>query len=247
MISIITPSFNSENTIGRTIESVLSQSFKDFELLIIDAKSSDTTVKIAECYNDSRIKIFSESDNGLYDAMNKGIKKAKGNIIGILNSDDFFSSSTILEVINNEFQNKKVECVYGDIMFCEQYNECKIIRYWKTRTYNTGDFLLGWHPPHPSFYVLKKCYENFGLYDTEIGISADFELMLRFIEINKISISYIQEYIVTMRYGGKSTGSIKYILQGFSSIKKSFNKHNIDISTSYFLKRYFNKILQLIK
>ena len=203
-ITVITPTFNSANTILANLVSVKNQKYKNLEHIIIDNKSDDGTLNLIKKQNDNRIKIVSEQDNGIYDAINKGIKLAKGEIISILHSDDkYYNNHTLLNIINN-FKDRNIDIIYGDLLYTKKNNLNKIIRYWKSTNYIQGMFFKGWSPPHPSFFVKKKIYQKFGLYSTKIGNPADIELMYRFLELKKVNNKYINKILIKMRYGGQS-------------------------------------------
>ena len=212
-VSIITVVYNNKDTIKNAIESVLNQTYKNIEYIIVDGASTDGTVEIIKSYGDSIDKFISEKDNGIYDAMNKGIRLASGDIIGILNSDDFYANNNIIEKVVKEFEDKKVDSVYGDLVYVNAKDTNKIVRYWKSKPYKKGLFKKGWHPAHPTFFVKKKIYEKYGLFNLDFKIAADYELMLRFLEKHQISNSYIPEIIVKMRLGGESNQSIKNIIK----------------------------------
>lgn len=203
-ISIITVCLNSEATIESAIRSVIQQEYTDIEYIVIDGKSTDKTMDIIEKYKDKIFKIISEKDEGMYFAINKGIKLATGEVIGILNSDDFFSNNTVISKIVQTFLLKKTDAVYGDLQYVSRDDEAKIIRNWRSKPYNSGLFLRGWMPPHPTFFLKRYCYEKYGLYNNLFSISADYELMLRMLCKNKISSHYIPEVLVKMRTGGIS-------------------------------------------
>lgn len=246
-VSIITGTFNSQSTIVSCIESVNNQSFSNIEHIIIDGQSSDITVDKIKSTPNRVSKIVSEPDNGIYDAMNKGIRLAKGDIIGILNSDDFYASDSIIETIAAIFQDTGCDSVYGNLDFVLQNDTSKIIRHWESSPFIPGSFSKGWHPPHPTFFVKKEIYSKYGLFDVSLDVSADFELMLRFMERHKISTYFLNETIVKMRYGGESTGSISKIIKGNQNILKAFKKNNIKVSPFYTINRLISKAIQFIR
>ncbi|MFZ4799545.1 MAG: glycosyltransferase family 2 protein [Bacteroidia bacterium] len=206
-ISVITVVFNSVNTIEQTIQSVLAQSYKNIEYIIIDAKSTDGTLKIIEKYKEKISIIISENDNGYYDGLNKGILLATGEIIGTLNADDRFASNNIIEKIVQEFTNNSgLESVIGDIAFANNSN--KISRYYSSKNFKPSQFKWGIMPPHPSFYCKKVVFNKLGLYNPNFKLAGDFELLLRYLWKNKITFKYVPLLMVYMQKGGKSTGSI---------------------------------------
>ena len=203
-ISIITPSYNSGNTIKSSLESIPHQTYKNVEHILIDGGSKDDTIGIAHTCS-PLTRIVSEPDQGIYDAMNKGIKLANGDIIGILNSDDVYTSQDVIQIVMDRFKNHKVDAVYGDLNYINQNN--KIIRKWRSGEYGRDSFLQGWMPPHPTFFIRKEYYDRYGLYNTDFSISADYELMLRMLYRYKLNCDYIPEVLVSMRTGGHSNSS----------------------------------------
>lgn len=247
-ISIITATFNSGKTLRDTIESVLSQTYEDIEYILVDGLSKDNTLDIIREYEPrfhGRMKYISERDNGLYDAMNKGINLATGDIIGILNSDDFYADNDVLDAIVKGLNN--VDAVYGDLDFVQNSDTTKIVRKWNGSQYHCGAFLKGWHPAHPTFYVRKSFYDKFGGFDTSFDVSADFELMLRFIEGGKLATRYVPKVFVKMRIGGESTGSIKKIIEGNKNVLRAFRKNGFDVPHFYLFRRLAPKVINQIR
>ncbi|MFH1005653.1 MAG: glycosyltransferase family 2 protein [Bacteroidota bacterium] len=203
-VSIITVCLNNKETIETTICSVLNQIYSDIEYIIIDGQSTDGTMKIIEKYKSRISKIVSEKDEGMYFAINKGISLATGEVVGILNADDFFFNEEVISKIVNELEKKKTDSVYGNLQYVYRNNPKKIFRNWKSLPFDLKLFFRGWMPPHPTFFVKRKCYERFGNFNTSLSISADYELMLRFLYKYRISTSYIPEVLVKMRTGGLS-------------------------------------------
>ncbi|MBI4945708.1 MAG: glycosyltransferase [Bacteroidetes bacterium] len=208
-ISIITVCFNSADTIETTLQSVLNQDYGDIEYILVDGKSSDNTLSIIEKYKSRIAKIISEKDDGIYFAINKGISTATGDVVGILHADDFYADEKIISRVVKELSEKKTDSIYGDLQYVSRENPQKIIRNWRSGAYYPKLFLKGWMPPHPTFFVKRKCYEQFGAFNTLFSFSADYELMLRFLYKHKISTSYIPEVLVKMRTGGKSNVTFK--------------------------------------
>lgn len=206
-VSIITVVYNSVDTIEKTIQSVLAQSHKNIEYIIIDAQSNDGTLAIIKKFEPQIQVILSEPDSGFYEGLNKGITLATGNIIGCLNADDRFVDSEIITNIVNTFtQNIDTDCIIGDIAFANEKN--KISRYYSGKKFNPSLLKWGVMPPHPSFYCKKELFNKLGLYNTTFKIAGDFELILRYLWKNKINYLYIPLLMVYMRKGGKSTSSI---------------------------------------
>ena len=208
-ISIITVSYNSADTIEETILSVLNQSYDNLEYIIVDGQSTDGTLPILKKYESKLAKIVSEPDKGLYDALNKGIDLASGDIIGFLHSDDFYVHNDVIKHYAQTFSEKKTDAVYSDLYYVDKDDPDKIIRKWKSGKYKANSFLNGWMPPHPTFFVRKEIYQRLGKFNTDFRTAADYELMLRFIYRYGISIAYLQEFTVKMRIGGKSNLSVE--------------------------------------
>lgn len=204
-ITIITISCNSELTITKSIQSVLSQN-NNCEYIIIDGNSIDKTVMIINRYETYIQKYISEKDNGIYDAMNKGLNLATGDVIGFLNSDDYYMGSDVLDAVLHIFENADFDSCYSDLVYVDQ--GYKPVRYWKSGQYSLSKFYWGWMPPHPTFFVKKKIFERYGGFDTDFGTAADYELMLRFLLKYRISCTYIPQVLVCMRTGGASNASI---------------------------------------
>jgi glycosyltransferase involved in cell wall biosynthesis len=243
-VSIITACYNSSGTIEDTIKSVLSQNYPDIEYIVIDGNSQDSTHKILAKYKDKIAQSISESDNGVYDAMNKGIKLTTGHIVGFLNSDDFYASNTIVSQVVTSIRQNDYEAVYGDLIYVDQSDTSKVVRYWQAGKYTKGAFRTGWVIPHPTFFCRKELFDKFGYFSDKFQIAADFELMLRFIEKHQISVGYIPQVLVKMRRGGKAN-ALRGMIQGNLEIIKSFRMNNLNISPLFFIYKPITKIRQL--
>ncbi len=208
-ISIITVSYNSVKTIEDTIKSVLFQTYPDIEYIIIDGGSIDGTVKIINKYRDRIAKFVSESDKGLFDALNKGIKAATGGIVGVLHSDDLYADEKTIETVAGAMMKENADVCWGDVIYVDRDDTKKIIRYWKSSPYKKGKFKRGWMPPHPVFFAKRKLFEKYGYYKLEMRMAADYELMLRFIEIGGAKSCYLPRILMKMRTGGVSDRSFK--------------------------------------
>lgn len=191
-----------------TLDSVRDQSYPEIEHILIDGASTDDSIKISETYP-HLAKVVSEPDQGTYFAMNKGILLAEGEIVGILNADDFYIHPKVLQHVMSQFENRKLGALYGDLNYVDQKDTRKVIRKWRSGPYNRELFLKGWMPPHPAFFIRKAHYLKYGLYDTDLPISADYELMLRMLYRYEVSCEYLPEVLVAMRVGGKSNNSFK--------------------------------------
>ena len=207
-ISIITVCFNSESTIQDTIRSVSEQSYKNIEYIIIDGKSTDNTLSKIDSYRDKIKHIVSEPDNGIYDAMNKGMRLASGDIIGILNADDYYAYNGVLADVVKTFEDSPVDTCYGDLFYVNASDTQKIVRYWKSGDFYPNNFYHGWMPPHPTFFVRRSIYEKYGLFNLNLGSAADYEIMLRFLLKYNVNAKYIPKTLVHMRAGGVSNASL---------------------------------------
>lgn len=207
-LSIITTVLNSAATIRDCIESVSNQS-QAVEHIIIDGGSTDGTFEIIEGYRPGIAKVVSEQDRGIYDGMNKGLRLATGDIVGLLNADDLYAGSDILTRVAKVFNEKHVDSCYGDLVYVHPLNTEKVIRYWGSGSYDVRQFYWGWMPPHPTFFVRRSVYEKYGLFNLDLGSAADYELMLRFLVKHGITTAYIPEILVRMRSGGISNISLK--------------------------------------
>ncbi|TAL63220.1 MAG: glycosyltransferase [Bacteroidetes bacterium] len=207
-ISIITVCYNSEATLEATICSVIEQDHADIEFIVVDGESTDKTTSIIEKYKKKITRHISEKDDGMYFAVNKGISLATGDAVGILNSDDVYADNRVISRVVKEFQLTKTDCIYGDLQYISRDKPEKVIRRWKSKSYHPTLFLKGWMPPHPTFFVKRSCYHEFGNFNTSFSISADYELMLRFLYKHKATASYIDKVLVKMRTGGISNVSL---------------------------------------
>lgn len=244
--SIITVVYNNVSTIDFAINSVLSQDYPNFEYVIIDGQSDDGTVEKIKPYQDRIAQFISEPDQGIYDAMNKGLKLATGDVIGILNSDDFFADNTILTQVAQAFQNPSVDLVFGDIVFVQPENLNKITRYYSSANFHPDKFAWGWMPAHPSCFLRRKIYEKYGYFKTDYQIAADYELLTRFMAKYKIIYQYLPMVFVKMRTGGVSSRNLKsnWILN--QEIVRACRENGIQTNMAKVMLKYFTKIFQLL-
>lgn len=249
-ISVITATWNSGKTVQGTIDSVLRQSYGDVEHIIKDGGSKDDTVEIIkrnEPRYEGRLKWVSERDCGIYDAMNKGIELASGDIIGILNSDDFYTSEDVLARVAAEFDaDPELEALYGDIHFVKDEDLTRCTRYYSSKSFRPWKLRFGFMPAHPSFYVRREVYEKYGLYDLQFRTSSDFEMMVRLFAKNKIKTKYIPMDFVTMREGGASTADMEAKKNVNNDIVASLKKHGIFTCGAFRYVRYVVKGIELI-
>ena len=248
-ISIITVCFNSEQTISDTISSVLNQQYNDYEYIVVDGGSKDNTVNILKKYEpkfNGKMRWISEKDNGLYDAMNKGIKMADGDIVGIINSDDFYHRNDVFTLIDREFNTKEVDAVYGDVRFVHPDNLDKTVRYYSSRIFRPALFRFGFMPAHPTFFTYKKYFDAFGYYKMGYKIAADFELLVRFLYIHKLKTGYLRQDILKMRTGGVSTQGVKSTILPNKEIIRACKDNGLWTCSVILYLRYFIKIFEKV-
>lgn len=248
-ISIVTATFNSGKTIRDTLESVLSQTYQDIEYIIKDGGSKDNTLDIIKEYEPlfgERLKVKSGADTGIYDAMNQGIDMSSGEIIGILNSDDFFTSKGVIQRVVDAFCTKEVDAVYGDIHFVKDNNLKKCTRYFSSRYFRPWMLRFGFMPAHPSFYCKKSIYDKYGLYDLQYKTSSDFEMMVRLLWDAKIKVKYLKMDFVTMREGGESTAGFASKKKVNHDIAQSLKAHGIYTNQLFQGVRYAWKLCELL-
>jgi len=243
-VSIVTVCLNSAETIENTINSVLCQDYRDIEYIVVDGGSTDGTLDIINRYKNNIARIVSESDSGIYDAMNKGIKSSTADIIAILNSDDVYTDQTIVGEIVEFIQGNSLDAAYGDLVYIGRNSADHIKRFWKAGKYKKGAFSYGWVLPHPTFFCRKNIFERFGYFNDKLQVAADFELLLRFVEKHQIKIGYLPKVIVKMRKGGRAN-VLRGIIRGNLEIIRSFRRNSVHLSPWFFLYRPIAKILQL--
>ncbi|MEW6107760.1 MAG: glycosyltransferase family 2 protein [Nitrospirota bacterium] len=266
--SIITAVFNNSSFIEFCLRSVMSQTYPHIEHIIIDGGSTDGTLDIILRFTSSSSRIgaydslyadhpitdhlsrvprlISEPDNGIYDALNKGIRMATGEIIGFLHADDLYADESVIEKVSEVMSQSNRESCYGDLIYVNKNNTEKIIRHWRSCPYQQGLFQKGWMPPHPTFFVKRRVYEKYGLFNTDFRIAADYELMLRFLGKHRISTFYIPEVLIKMRVGGASNRSIPNLIRKSSEDYRAIRMHGIGRFPTLFRKN-LSKIPQFFK
>lgn len=245
-LSLITPSYNSAKTIARTIDSVIAQNYSDLEYIIIDGASTDDTLKIIGSYQEKiNIKLVSEHDNGIYDAMNKGIGMTTGDIIGILNSDDLFNNNKVLKTVSEAFTDSEIDAVYGDIKYFAG-DASKTTRYWRAGEYREDKLNNGWVIPHPALFLRRLVYEKVGLFNIDFKIAGDYEFILRILKIYKIRVKYIPEVFVRMYDGGASGSSLKQRIIGWKELKNAWLVNHLKVPNLFIIRRLLFKIVQFI-
>jgi glycosyltransferase involved in cell wall biosynthesis len=245
-VSIITVSYNNFKTVSDTIRSVLNQTYPDIEYIIIDGSSTDGTAELINSYGNRISKFISEPDNGIYDAINKGIRLATGSIVGVLNSDDFFHDNFVIDKIAGTFKMHEIDAVFGDAQFVDPDNISRIVRNYTSKHFNPGKFKYGFMPAHPSFYVKRELFEKLGYYKVDYKIAADFELLIRFLYINKIKYMYLEMPFLFMRTGGISNKSIrsKYILN--KEILRACKENGLQTNYLFVYSKYFTKMFEYL-
>jgi len=236
-ISIITVAFDSELYIASALRSVDQQSWRNFEHLVVDGASRDGTLCVVHANTRPWRHVLSEPDDGIYDAMNKGIRLTTGDIIGFINSDDFYASSTVLDTVAAVFQDPEIQACWGDLCYVKQHEPSKIVRYWRSSGFVPGAFARGWCPPHPTFFVRREVLKRFGSFNLNFPIAADMELMARLIEVHRIRAVYIPKVLVHMRMGGTTNRSFRNIWQQNLEIWAALKLHRLSPSLPSFVGR----------
>lgn len=242
-ISIITATYNSAATIRDTLLCIANQQYPFIEHIVVDGASSDTTLNIVKQFPHVA-KTVCEKDNGIYDAMNKGVQLATGDIVGILNSDDFYTGPTILSKVAAAFENPQVEAVYGDLQYVKSDNVQLITRTWKAGNYKKKNLYYGWMPPHPTFFVRRHIYEKCGVFNTTLRSAADYELMLRVLLKYDTRIQYIPEVLVKMRAGGMSNASVKNRLRANKEDVMAWKLNNLQ---PYFFTTWLKPLRKILQ
>lgn len=244
-VSIITVTFNSAATLQDTLESVKTQDHPNIEHILVDGASKDGTVSIIKSYPHVA-KYVSEKDKGLYDAINKGILMSTGDVIGILNSDDFFPHKKVISNMVNIFNQQQVDAVYGDIAFVRPDNLHRVVRHYSSKKFHPRKFAYGYMPAHPSFYVKREFYEQYGLYKLDYKIAADYELLMRFMHSNKLKYAYNPEVMVYMRTGGVSNKNIlsRYVLN--KEIIRACKENGVNTNMFIISLKYFSKVFEYV-
>jgi glycosyltransferase involved in cell wall biosynthesis len=248
-ISIITPTYNSENTISDTLDSIFSQEYKNIEHIIIDGLSSDSTLSIIREYQEeNNIRLISEKDSGIYDAMNKGVSLSSGDVVGILNSDDMYYSKDVLNRVADVFKSDdSIDAVYGDLVYVDRDNASKVVRTWKSGTYSECKLNWGWTIPHPSLFIRKRVYNSLDhIFNTKLSLAADYELILRLLKLEKIKVEYIDRVLVKMREGGSSASSLSSRINGWKELRLSWRINRLRIPFLFIIRRLLIKIKQFI-
>lgn len=243
-LSIVTPVYN-DPRISTALDSILCQQYEDdLELIVIDGGSGVTTLDVLERYRDLISILVSEPDKGIYDAMNKGIRLATGDVVGILNADDRYYDPVVLRDVVDAFRDPKTDACYGDLVYVN--GQDRVVRYWKSGRYHPLKYYLGWMPPHPTFFVRKCLYEQHGSFDLQYTIAADYELMLRLILKHRISLKYLPRVLVRMSLGGKSNRSLGNIVMANQEVRQAWRNNNLSYGYLVPLLKPAQKMVQLV-
>ena len=246
-ISIVTVVYNNVSTIAQAIESVLSQDYKDVEYIVVDGRSTDGTIDVINRYKDKISRFVSEPDKGMYDAMNKGIRMATGDVVGILNADDFLCSNDVVSKIVTAFsEDKSLEATIADIVFIKESDHNKVIRYYSARNWRPTKLVWGFMPPHPSFFCKKDVYERYGYYQTDYKIAADYELLIRFLLAKRIRYKYLSMITTKMRMGGKSTRNLNSNFIINNEIKRGCRENSVYTNYLMIYSKYFFKPFEFL-
>lgn len=250
-ISVVTVTFNSGKTVRDTIESVLKQEYSDYEYLVIDGGSKDNTVDIIKEYEPKfrgRMKWISEKDKGMYDGINKGIRMATGDVVGIINSDDFYHRTDVFDIINKSFEeNKGIQAIYGDVRFVHPDNLEKTVRYYSCKHWKPWRFRFGFMPAHPTFFTYKVNFEKYGYYQYDYHIAADYELLIRHLYTNHVPTKYVPLDFMKMRTGGRSTNGWKANVLLNKEIVRACKENGIYTNMPLLFLKYFIKVFELVK
>lgn len=246
-ITIITVALNAAGTIEDTLRSVASQHYSEIEHIVVDGGSTDGTLKIIERHRDRIATLIAEPDRGIYDAMNKGIAAATGEIVGMLNADDVYIDEHVLEKIARAFSDPTVGACYADLVYVDRADLGKIIRYWKSCPYKDGLFEKGWLPAHPTFFVRREMYQRYGGFDLNYRFQADFELTLRMLAVHRVRPLYLPEVIVKMRMGGVSNRSVLNVIKGNLEAYRACRQHGLAVSPLFIAKKILSRLPQYFR
>lgn len=249
-VSIVTATYNAADTLADTLESVLAQDYGDIEYIIVDGASADGTVAVINRYAPrfgTRLRWVSEPDRGIYDAMNKGIRMASGDVVGIINSDDFYNYPDVISRVAAAFADTTVQAVFGDVRFVRPDNLQRTIRYYSSCRFTPAKFRYGWMPAHPTFFTYRAYFHDFGYYRTDYRIAADYELLIRFLHTHRLSYRYLPFDFITMRTGGASTASWRSNWLLNREIVRACRDNGIYTNTALVMLKYFIKIFEYLK
>ncbi|MEZ9330293.1 glycosyltransferase family 2 protein [Vibrio breoganii] len=245
-VSIITATYNSAKTISDTLRSLEEQTYQDIEYIIIDGASNDNTLEVIQSQCSRVSTVISENDKGIYDALNKGIKAATGDVVGFLHSDDLFAYPEAVQDIVDTFLKNDSQAVYADLEYVSKDDTDKTVRLWTSGDYARNDLKKGWMPPHPTFYMKRELYEQYGLFDLSFKIAADYDSLLRYLWVNKVSMAYLPKVLIKMRVGGASNRSVSNIIQKTKEDIQALKNSSLSWPQAILIKN-LSKIPQFIK
>lgn len=243
-VTLITVCRNVAQVIAGTLDSVFGQTHPDIEVIVIDGASTDGTVDILAGYRGRLAHCISEPDKGIYDAMNKGLRLATGDVIGFVNAGDLLMTSTVIEQVVAAYTSNDVEAVYGDIIMVDEQDITQVKRTWRSGNYHRDRFRQGWMPPHIATFFKKSTYDRHGLFNTDLRIAADYEIMLRFLYKNKVLAIHLPEILVRFRLGGMSNGSVKHVLKANAEVRRSWRLNGLQAPPLLVTRKLWSKILQ---
>ncbi len=245
-LTVITINYNDSAGLEKTVKSVVSQDLPNFEYIVIDGGSTDGTQSLVREHGERVSRFVSEPDRGIYDAMNKGLALASGDVVGFLNADDVFASPLAAARIAQEFAAKDVDACYGDLVYVGSDDPSPVIRYWRGGVYRQGLCAQGWAPPHPTFYVRREVYARHGGFNDELRVASDFELALRLLDVAGIPVRYIPEVLVRMRVGGASNGTLRGILRGHQDMAAALRAHGLPAGWGWSVRRLARRVPQFL-
>lgn len=246
LVTIITVCRNNATTIANTMQSVAMQTYANVEYIVIDGLSTDDTLAVVNAHTTATTRIISEPDKGMYDAINKGLALANGEIIGLLHADDFYTDANVLQNVVDSMQANNANLLYANLLYVNATNTNKIVRNWQSGRYTTNAFKWGWMPPHPTFFVRKKVYEQYGNFRLDMQSAADYELMLRLVHKHQLSINYLPQAIIKMRVGGMSNASVSNRLIANKADRKAWVINNLKPYWFTLYLKPLRKIMQYI-
>jgi len=245
-ISIITVVWNNKETIKDAIDSVLSQTYENIEYIVVDGNSSDGTVEIVQGYGDKISTFVSEKDKGIYDGLNKGISLATGELIAFIHSDDLYASRSVIEDVMKQFElDASLDGVYGDLIYTHKHDTSKVLRYWKSKDFDSSLLKQGWMPAHPTFVLKKEVYDKYGNFDLDFKIAGDYDFMLRVLSAG-IKVKYIPQVLYKMRVGGESNKSLNNIIRKSREDLRALKNNGVGGIFTLLVKN-FSKVGQFLK
>ncbi|MGI3212219.1 glycosyltransferase family 2 protein [Roseovarius tibetensis] len=245
-ISVVTAVFNNAATVGQAIESVLSQHHDDIELLVQDGVSTDGTLEVLRGIEDPRLHLVSEADDGIYNALNRAIARATGDVVGLMHSDDFYATPDVLSKVAAALEDPEIDGVYGDLTYVSAQDPERVIRYWRAGAYTPAKLRRGWMPPHPTLFLGREVFEHYGLYDTSFRIAADYDAMLRYLVKGQIRLAYIPEVLVNMRMGGESNRSLERLVRKSREDYRAIRENGVG-GMGTLMNKNFSKLSQFWK